>query len=65
MAEQFECAVFVQLNDLYHIDFLMDPTDPKSFMLPRITTILKRLREYSARGACSSVSPAIFSIRPA
>ena len=40
----FPFVVFVQLNDLYHIDSLMDPTDPDSFTLPRVATRLNRLR---------------------
>src|SRR5450631_1790415 len=42
--KQIQLLIFVQLTDLYHIDFLMDPTDPGSFVLPHVTTVLQRLR---------------------
>ena len=42
--DSLQVVVFVQLNDLYHIDSLMDATDPDSFVLPRVAAILNRLR---------------------
>src|ERR1700686_438415 len=44
-ADTLEVAIFVQLNDFYHIDYSADPTDPATGLLPRIATILGRLRK--------------------
>jgi 2',3'-cyclic-nucleotide 2'-phosphodiesterase (5'-nucleotidase family) len=41
-----EQAIFVQLNDFYHIDSSSDPSRPDTRVLPRIATILKRLRDH-------------------
>jgi 2',3'-cyclic-nucleotide 2'-phosphodiesterase (5'-nucleotidase family) len=41
-----EQAIFVQLNDFYHIDASSDPSRPDTRILPRIATILKRLRDH-------------------
>ena len=38
--------LFVQVNDLYHIDSLADFTNSDSLILPRIATCLTRLRDY-------------------
>jgi 2',3'-cyclic-nucleotide 2'-phosphodiesterase (5'-nucleotidase family) len=43
--DQPEFAVFVQLNDLYHIDTSADPAQSASRVLPRVATLLRRLRE--------------------
>jgi len=32
--------LFVQINDFYHIDYLLDPADKQSMVLPRLATIL-------------------------
>ena len=40
-----EFALFVQLNDLYHIDTSADPAQSASRVLPRVATLLRRLRE--------------------
>jgi 2',3'-cyclic-nucleotide 2'-phosphodiesterase (5'-nucleotidase family) len=42
--DRAEFAIFVQLNDFYHIDFRADPTDADSLILPRVATIIQRLR---------------------
>jgi len=39
-------VLFVQLNDLYHIDTSIDYTNDESLILPRIATLIKRLRGY-------------------
>jgi hypothetical protein len=38
-------ALFVQLNDVYQIDTSADYTDPNALILPRISTLVNRLRE--------------------
>jgi 2',3'-cyclic-nucleotide 2'-phosphodiesterase (5'-nucleotidase family) len=42
--DQPEVAIFVQLNDLYHIDYSAYPVDHTTRILPRIATLLRRLR---------------------
>jgi 2',3'-cyclic-nucleotide 2'-phosphodiesterase (5'-nucleotidase family) len=39
-------TVFVQLNDLYHIDTTADALRPECMILPRVATVIKRLRKY-------------------
>jgi hypothetical protein len=43
--DQAEVAVFVQINDFYHIDSSADPARPDSMVLPRVATVLRRLRQ--------------------
>jgi hypothetical protein len=38
-------ALFVQLNDVYQINTSADYSDPSTLILPRIGTLVKRLRE--------------------
>jgi 2',3'-cyclic-nucleotide 2'-phosphodiesterase (5'-nucleotidase family) len=37
--------LFVQINDLYHIDACADYRDTKSMLVPRVATVIKRLRQ--------------------
>jgi len=37
-------VLLLQLNDVYHIDFRYDYSQPHTFILPRIATALKRLK---------------------
>jgi 2',3'-cyclic-nucleotide 2'-phosphodiesterase (5'-nucleotidase family) len=37
--------LFVQINDFYHIDYLLDSSDRDSMILPRLRTILVNLRK--------------------
>src|SRR5258708_266363 len=45
VSDRPEFTIFVQLNDLYHIDTSADPAQSKSMVLPRVATVLRRLRE--------------------
>ena len=40
----YQAVVFVQLNDLYHIDACADYRDPETMLLPRVATVIDRLR---------------------
>jgi 2',3'-cyclic-nucleotide 2'-phosphodiesterase (5'-nucleotidase family) len=44
LMEHLKSRIFVQINDVYHIDYRMDPTNPESYILPRVETLLSRLR---------------------
>ncbi len=37
--------LFVQINDFYHIDYLLDSANPRSMILPRLATLLTNLRK--------------------
>jgi len=44
-AFDFQAVLFVQLNDLYHIDACADYRDPQTMLLPRVATVIDRLRK--------------------
>lgn len=41
----YQAVLFVQLNDLYHIDACADYRDPQTMLLPRVATVIDRLRK--------------------
>lgn len=43
---KYNSVVFVQINDVYHIDTSANYSNDQSLILPRIATIIKRLRNH-------------------
>jgi 2',3'-cyclic-nucleotide 2'-phosphodiesterase (5'-nucleotidase family) len=52
--------IFAQLNDLYHIDASSDYSDSSSLILPRISTIVRRLRDAYGHDTIKFVIPGDF-----
>jgi hypothetical protein len=46
MSDEPSVVFLVQINDVYHIDFRADPAEPDSMILPRLATVLRRLRSH-------------------
>lgn len=50
-----DSLLIVQINAFYHIDFLLNPPDENSMVLPRLATILTRLRTLEHQKMVDSV----------